>query len=109
MPTAGHVQVAPDGTGKDIDAQQLTSVESGNPTVLRQTITIGDPTTYGNVGAVDSLGQQSVNPSVLSNLYDQNQQILVELRRIRLGLQILLNDNTQFKDAIPDPGEDIPN
>ena len=30
---ASHVQVQPDSTGKDIDADAITSTESGAPTV----------------------------------------------------------------------------
>jgi hypothetical protein len=60
MPTPTHVQVAPAGSGPNIDAQQLTSTESGNPTVDRQTITIGDPSAYGNVAAVTSEGYLQV-------------------------------------------------
>lgn len=55
---ASHVQVAPDSTGKDVDAQSLTSTESGTPTVYRQTATIGDPTTYGNLVSVSAKGTQ---------------------------------------------------
>jgi hypothetical protein len=53
---ASHVQVAPDSTGKDVDADALTSTESGTPTVYRQNMIISDPTTYANKAAVSSTG-----------------------------------------------------
>lgn len=43
------VQVAPDGAGKQIDAQSLTG---GSGTVYRQTTTLGDPTAIGSVQSV---------------------------------------------------------
>jgi hypothetical protein len=49
---SSHVQVAPDGAGKDVDAQSLTSDEAGTPTVYRQVTVLGDPTTYANKMAV---------------------------------------------------------
>lgn len=55
---ASHVQVAPDSTGKDVDADSLTSSEAGTPTVYRQNMVIADPTTYANKAIVDSLGRQ---------------------------------------------------
>ena len=57
---ASHVQVAPDSTGKDVDADAITSSESGTPTVYRQNVIIADPTTYGNKAAVTSGGALSV-------------------------------------------------
>ena len=53
MPS-GHVTVAPDSTGKAVDAQTVVSTEAGAPTVLRQTTTVGSPTTYGNVAEVNA-------------------------------------------------------
>ena len=58
--TAGHVQVSPDSTGKDIDAQVLTSAETGQPTVYRQTITVGDPVSYSSVAGVTAEGYLQV-------------------------------------------------
>lgn len=55
---ASHVQVAPDSTGKDVDADSLTSTEAGTPTVYRQNMVISDPTAYANKAVVDSLGRQ---------------------------------------------------
>jgi len=49
---AGHVQVAPDSTGKDVDADSVVSTEAGTPTVYRQNVVISDPTTYGSKAAV---------------------------------------------------------
>jgi hypothetical protein len=58
---AGHVQVAPDSTGKDIDADALTSTESGTPTVYRQNVVLGDPTAYGGKARVGTGGDQSAS------------------------------------------------
>jgi hypothetical protein len=107
--TQSHVQVAPDSTGKDIDADAVTSTESGNPTVYRQDVVIADPTNYANKAVVSTTGDQAVNPSIFSDLYTLMVQQLVELRRIRMGIQILLNENTTFRQDLPDPGEDLPN
>jgi hypothetical protein len=57
---ASHVQVQPDGTGKDIDADSLTSTEAGTPTVYRQDIVVGDPLNYGSKARVFAPGQQRV-------------------------------------------------
>lgn len=60
---AGHVQIAPDGSGKDVDADALTSTEGGTPTVYRQNVVISDPTTYANKAAVTAAGAQKVDGS----------------------------------------------
>jgi hypothetical protein len=64
---ASHVQVQPDGTGKDIDADSVVSTESGTPTVYRQDIVVSDPANYGSKGRVFAPGQQRVtmDPSQL--------------------------------------------
>lgn len=53
---ASHVQVQPDSTGKDVDADALTSTEGGTPTVYRQNVVIADPVTYANKANVNSTG-----------------------------------------------------
>lgn len=59
-----YIQVAPDGTGKKVDQDQITY--SGN-TVQRQIISIGDPATGGNVATVDASGRMSISfPNVTS-------------------------------------------
>lgn len=57
---ASHVQVAPDGTGKDIDADAVTSTEGGTPTVYRQDVIAADPVTYGSKARVFAPGQLRV-------------------------------------------------
>lgn len=57
---ASHVQVQPDSTGKDIDADSIVSTEAGTPIVYRQVTIIGDPTTYGNKVSVGVSGGLSV-------------------------------------------------
>jgi len=52
---AGHVQVAPDSTGKDVDADSVVSTEAGTPTVYRQNVILSDPTTYGAKAAVTNV------------------------------------------------------
>jgi hypothetical protein len=49
---SSHVQVAPDSTGKDVDADSIVSTESGTPTVYRQNVIWADPTTYAAKAAV---------------------------------------------------------
>lgn len=64
---ASHIQVAPDSTGKDIDADAVVSTEAGTPTVYRQGIVVGDPVTYTSKGRVFAAGQLRVteDPSQL--------------------------------------------
>lgn len=57
---ASHVQVQPDGTGKDIDADSVTSTEAGTPTVYRQNIIAADPVTYASKVRVFAPGEQRV-------------------------------------------------
>jgi hypothetical protein len=57
---ASHVQVAPDSTGKDVDADSVTSTESGTPTVYRQDIVVADPLTYASKARVFAAGQQRI-------------------------------------------------
>lgn len=54
---ASHIQVAPDGTGKDVDADAVTSTESGTPTVYRQDVVVSDPLTYASKARVFAPGQ----------------------------------------------------
>jgi hypothetical protein len=57
---ASHIQVAPDGSGKDVDADSVTSTEAGTPTVYRQNVIAADPVTYASKGRVFAPGQQRV-------------------------------------------------
>lgn len=57
---ASHIQVAPDGTGKDVDADSVTSTEGGTPTVYRQNVVVSDPVTYASKARVFAAGQQRV-------------------------------------------------
>jgi hypothetical protein len=57
---ASHVQVSPDSTGKDVDADALTSTEGGTPTVYRQDMVVADPVTYANKARVFAPGHQRV-------------------------------------------------
>lgn len=52
MATESYVQIAPDGTGKQIDAFTVGT----SPTVYRQAVVIADPTTQGNAVSVTSGG-----------------------------------------------------
>jgi hypothetical protein len=64
---ASHVQVQPDSTGKDVDADALTSSEAGTPTVYRQNMVISDPVTYANkamVGVSGALSVKGGNPAI---------------------------------------------
>jgi hypothetical protein len=64
---AGHVQIAPDSTGKDVDADSITSTEAGTPTVYRQNVLLADPLTYTAKTRVFAPGQvrASLDPSQL--------------------------------------------
>jgi hypothetical protein len=57
---ASHVQIQPDSTGKDVDADSLTSSESGTPTVYRQNMIIADAVTYANKTKVSASGSLQV-------------------------------------------------
>jgi hypothetical protein len=57
---AGHIQVAPDSTGKNLDADSLVSSESGTPTVYRQGVILSDPVTYANKARVGNSGAVAV-------------------------------------------------
>lgn len=57
---ASHIQVAPDSTGKNLDADSLTSTESGTPTVYRQGVILSDPVTYANKARVGNSGALAV-------------------------------------------------
>lgn len=57
---ASHIQVAPDGSGKDVDADSVTSTEGGTPTVYRQDVVAADPVTYGSKVRVFAPGEQRV-------------------------------------------------
>jgi hypothetical protein len=57
---AGHVQVAVDGAGKDIDADSLTSSEGGTPTVYRQNVVVADAATYANKLKVSPDGEAQI-------------------------------------------------
>ena len=91
-----HVQVSPDSTGKNIDAQQLTSSETGNPTVYRQTITIGDPLSYDAVAAVEQDASQNrlivFDREQTSQLINILTEQVRELRAIRIGIGKLIGE-----------------
>jgi hypothetical protein len=63
---ASHVQVAPDGSGKDVDAVSIVSTEAGTPTVYRQVVVLGDPSTYGNQATVSAAGAVKVDGSAVT-------------------------------------------
>lgn len=64
---AGHVQIAPDSTGKDVDADSVVSTEGGTPTVYRQDMVPADPVNYSSKARVFAAGQLRVaqDPSQL--------------------------------------------
>ena len=69
------IQIAPDGTGKQVDAQAVLNALA--VLVYRQTVTVGDPNFLANVQGVDAAGQASMRSSPLEDLLSS---ILVELR-----------------------------
>jgi hypothetical protein len=58
-----YVQVAPDSSGKQIDAAAITAA-SGS-TVYRQTIVIGDPSNIGQVVDLDQEGQLTARDPIM--------------------------------------------
>ena len=72
---AAVIQVAPDGTGKQVDAQALLNALA--VLVYRQTVTVGDPNFLGNVQEVDAGGQAYIRSGTLEDLLSS---ILVELQ-----------------------------
>lgn len=92
--SSSHVQVAPDGSGKDIDTDALVSTESGNPTVYRQDVVIADPTTYTSKAAVE--GDAFLNRIITRDPVTAEEQLKVlyliakELSAIRLGISQLV-------------------
>jgi hypothetical protein len=67
---AAHVQIAPDSTGKDVDADSVVSTESGTPTVYRQDMVVADPVTYGSKARVFAPGQQRVTMDPTQLFFD---------------------------------------
>jgi hypothetical protein len=63
---ASHVQVQPDSTGKDVDADALTSTEAGTPTVYRQNMVISDPVTYANKARVGTSGGLAIRSALIT-------------------------------------------
>lgn len=76
MSTESFVQVAPDSTGKAIDAIAVT-VPSTGATQYRQTTTLGDDNFAGNTQEVGSEGDALVRSYTIEDLLTQ---MLVELR-----------------------------
>jgi hypothetical protein len=76
MSTESFVQLAPDGTGKQIDA--ITVIPAGATTPnYRQTITLGDDNFASNTQEVGSEGDALVKSFTLEDLITQ---MLVEMR-----------------------------
>jgi hypothetical protein len=65
-----HVQVQPDGTGKDIDADSIVSTEAGTPVVYRQDVVAADPVTYASKTRVFAPGEQRVHMEASQLLID---------------------------------------
>lgn len=67
MTTFNYVQVAPNSIGLKIDTAEVVSSAGGNPTVERQIVSLGDPTTYGNVAAIKaaSTAPSSLDPALV--------------------------------------------
>lgn len=93
--SSSHVQVSPDGSGKDIDTDALVSTETGNPTVYRQDIVVADPNNYGNKASVSSGGEQYIRAEDLMVLLKGIQR---ELKRIRWVLQSMADHSSDDED-----------
>ena len=57
-PTDGGVVVAPDSTGKTIDAQVITP--NGGTALYRQTVTLGDPLVIDSIAGISPSGELRV-------------------------------------------------
>lgn len=90
------VQVAPDGAGKQIDAQTLISALLS--TVYRQTVTVGDPNTLAAVQSVTPDGKALVTDLDGNALLIA---ILQELACIRMAMNSIAG--TQFHPSLVDP------
>lgn len=88
----GHVQIAPDSSGKDIDADAIVSTETGNPTVYRQDVVIADSKNYSNKLVVDVIGRSFVREE---SLLQVSTAILLELRRANMLLGRLGDFNVE--------------
>lgn len=95
--TPGHVAVAPDSTGKLIDAQQLVTPEDGTSTVFRQTVTLGDAQSYDNLAAVDVQGNLYVRAEGLMDLFGE---LLAEVRLLRLVVEDMADTNISHDEAL---------
>jgi hypothetical protein len=94
--SSGHIQVGPDGGGKNMDADALVSDETGAPTVYREDVVIADPVTYANKASVTKrTNALKVTPvddiegrygSAVENLLTA---ILIELSEMREALEEL--------------------
>lgn len=89
------VQVAPDSTGKAIDAVAIVNPATGT-TQYRQTTTLGDPNQPGSVQGVFGGGDAQTRDSVVVDLLSQ---ILIELRVMNTILQTTLNSRDDL-DAL---------
>lgn len=91
----GHIQVAPDSSGKDVDADAIVSTETGNPTVYRQDVVIADSKNYSNKLIVDVIGQSFVREE---SLLQTSRAILLELRRANILLGRLADMNVEASE-----------
>ena len=90
MPGETTVPISP-GTGEQIDVANVGTgdVGSGNE-VLRQVMVLGDTTFKGQTQSVSD-GYASVRDDLLD-------EILVELRKIRLGISLLVGEDLDDPD-----------
>ena len=88
MPGETTVPISP-GTGEQIDVTNVGTgdVGSGNE-VLRQVMVVGDSVLKGSQQGVDADGNASVRDNTMI-------EVLAELRRIRIGISILINEDLE--------------
>lgn len=82
------VQLPPNSTGPLVDTSQVTTTAG---TVQRQRITLGDPINGNNLAGVSLSGKLSINQ-------DEMSAILLELRRIAMGIEMLLGSDIPYED-----------
>lgn len=88
-----NVQVTP-GSGAGVDTVNVgTGAVGSTSEALRQVVVIGDPSNQAAMVSVDSDGNIGVSAEMWHAMFR-------ELRRIRLGISILVNDELLIEEEV---------
>lgn len=82
------IQLQADGTGKKVETSELTRTDGS--LVERQRVALGDPNTIGGLAAL--IG------NALTVREQFAAEVLMELRRIARGLELLLDKEIPYED-----------